>query len=39
MGCTFSPEQQKIRAQILKEKQAETKKKEAEEKNKVSIVT
>ena len=39
MGCTFTPEQQKIRAQILKEKQAETKKKEAEEKNKVSVVT
>jgi hypothetical protein len=39
MGCTFTPEQQKIRAQILKESQAAAKKKAAEEKNKVSIVT
>jgi hypothetical protein len=39
MGCTFTPEQQKIRAQVLKESQAEAKKKEAEEKNKISTVT
>ena len=39
MGCTFTPEQQKIRAQVLKESQAAAKKKEAEEKNKVSTVT
>jgi hypothetical protein len=39
MGCTFTPEQQKIRAQVLKESQAAAKKKEAEEKNKVSVVT
>ena len=39
MGCTFTPEQQKIRAQVLKEAQAEAKKKEAEEKNKISTVT
>lgn len=38
MGCTFTPEQQKIRSQVLKEKQAEDKKRETEEKNKVSIV-
>ncbi len=38
MGCTFTPEQQKIRAQVLKESQAATKKKEAEEKNKISVV-
>lgn len=38
MGCTFTPEQQKIRAQVLKEKQAEDKKRAAEEKNKVSVV-
>jgi hypothetical protein len=38
MGCTFTPEQQKIRAQVLKEKQAEDKKREAEEKNKISVV-
>ncbi len=39
MGCTFTPEQQKIRAQVLKEAQAAAKKKEAEEKNKISTVT
>jgi hypothetical protein len=39
MGCSFTPEQQKIRAQVLKEAQATAKKKEAEEKNKVSTVT
>ena len=39
MGCTFTPEQQKIRAQVLKEAQAAAKKKEAEEKNKISVVT
>ena len=39
MGCTFTPEQQKIRAQVLKESQAAAKKKEAEEKNKISVVT
>ena len=39
MGCTFTPEQQKIRAQVLKEAQATAKKKEAEEKNKISTVT
>lgn len=38
MGCTFTPEQQKIRAQVLKEKQAEDKKRAAEEKNKISVV-
>lgn len=38
MGCTFTPEQQKIRAQVLKESQAAAKKKEAEEKNKISVV-
>ncbi len=38
MGCTFTPEQQKIRAQVLKESQAVAKKKEAEEKNKISVV-
>ncbi|NBP58320.1 hypothetical protein EBU71_17675 [bacterium] len=37
-GCTFTPEQQKIRAQVLKEKQAEDKKTAAEEKNKISVV-
>lgn len=37
-GCTFTPEQQKIRAQVLKEKQLQDKKKEAEEKNKISVV-
>ena len=39
MGCTFTPEQQKIRAQVLKESQAAAKKKAAEEKNKISVVT
>ena len=39
MGCTFTPEQQKIRAQVIKEAQATAKKKEAEEKNKISTVT
>jgi hypothetical protein len=39
MGCTFTPEQQKIRSQVLKESQADAKKKEAEEKNKISMVT
>jgi hypothetical protein len=39
MGCTFTPEQQKIRAQVLKETQEVAKKKEAEEKNKVLTVT
>jgi hypothetical protein len=39
MGCTFTPEQQKIRAQVLKETQDAAKKKEAEEKNKVLTVT
>ena len=39
MGCSFTPEQQKIRAQVLKESQAAAKKKAAEEKNKVSVVT
>jgi hypothetical protein len=39
MGCSFTPEQQKIRAQVLKETQDAAKKKEAEAKNKVSVVT
>jgi len=39
MGCTFTPEQQKIRAQVLKETQEATKKKEQEEKGKVLTVT
>jgi hypothetical protein len=39
MGCTFTPEQQKIRAQVLKESQTAAKKKEEEEKNKISVVT
>ena len=39
MGCTFTPEQQKIRAQVLKETQEVAKKKEEEEKNKVLTVT
>jgi hypothetical protein len=39
MGCSFTPEQQKIRAQVLKETQDATKKKEAEEKGKVMTVT
>jgi len=39
MGCSFTPEQQKIRAQVLKEKQDEMKKKEEVEKNKVVTIT
>jgi hypothetical protein len=39
VGCTFTPEQQKIRAQVLKETQDAAKKKEAEEKGKVLTVT
>jgi hypothetical protein len=39
MGCSFTPEQQKIRAQVLKETQDAAKKKEAEEKNKVMTIT
>jgi hypothetical protein len=39
MGCSFTPEQQKIRAQVLKETQDAAKKKEAEEKGKVMTVT
>lgn len=39
MGCSFTPEQQKIRAQVLKEKQETAKKMEAEEKNKVMTIT
>jgi hypothetical protein len=39
MGCSFTPEQQKIRAQVLKETQDAAKKKEQEEKNKVLTVT
>ena len=39
MGCSFTPEQQKIRAQVLKEKQEETKKKADAEKNKVLTIT
>jgi hypothetical protein len=39
MGCSFTPEQQKIRAQVLKEKQEAAKKLEAEEKNKVMTIT
>lgn len=39
MGCSFTPEQQKIRAQVLKEKQEEVKKKEQEEKGKVLTIT
>lgn len=39
MGCSFTPEQQKIRAQVLKETQDAAKKKEAEEKGKVLTVT
>ena len=39
MGCSFTPEQQKIRAQVLKEKQDEAKKKEEAEKNKVVRIT
>ena len=39
MGCSFTPEQQKIRAQVLKEKQEDAKKKADAEKNKISVVT
>ena len=39
IGCSFTPEQQKIRAQVLKEKQADTKAKEEAEKNKVFTIT
>lgn len=39
MGCSFTPEQQKIRAQVLKEKQADAKKIEDEKKNKVLTIT
>lgn len=39
MGCSFTPEQQKIRAQVLKEKQEVAKKLEAEEKGKILTVT
>lgn len=39
MGCSFTPEQQKIRAQVLKETQNAANKKAAEEKNKVMEVT
>jgi hypothetical protein len=39
MGCSFTPEQQKIRAQVLKEKQETAKKMEEAEKNKVMTVT
>jgi hypothetical protein len=39
MGCSFTPEQQKIRAQVLKEKQDAAKKMEEEEKRKVMTVT
>lgn len=39
MGCSFTPEQQKIRAQVLKEKQEVAKKLEAEEKGKIMTVT
>jgi hypothetical protein len=39
MGCSFTPEQQKIRAQVLKEKQADAKKIADAEKNKVMTIT
>lgn len=39
IGCSFTPEQQKIRAQILKEKQEDAKKKADAEKNKVLTIT
>jgi hypothetical protein len=39
MGCSFTPEQQKIRAQVLKEKQEDAKKTADAEKNKVLTVT
>lgn len=39
MGCSFTPEQQKIRAQVLKEKQEDVKNKLDAEKNKVVTIT
>jgi hypothetical protein len=39
MGCSFTPEQQKIRAQVLKEKQADAKKIEDAKKNKIMTIT
>jgi len=39
MGCSFTPEQQKIRAQVLKEKQEDAKKKADAEKKKVLTIT
>jgi len=39
MGCSFTPEQQKIRAQVLKEKQEDAKKKADAEKNKVMTIS
>lgn len=39
IGCSFTPEQQKIRAQVLKENQEDTKKKADAEKNKVLTIT
>jgi hypothetical protein len=39
IGCSFTPEQQKIRAQVLKEKQDEAKKKADAEKNKIMTIT
>jgi hypothetical protein len=39
IGCSFTPEQQKIRAQVLKEKQADAKKLDDAQKNKVITIT
>ena len=39
IGCSFTPEQQKIRAQVLKEKQEDAKKVEDVQKNKVVTIT
>ena len=39
IGCSFTPEQQKIRAQVLKEKQADAKTVEDAQKNKVVTIT
>ena len=39
MGCSFTPEQQKIRSQALKETQADAKKVEDAQKNKVMTIT
>ena len=39
MGCSFTPEQQKIRAQVLKETQEDVKNKLDAEKNKVVTIT